>query len=111
MINKYVFKVLENQTKEGAKSLPIYWLDRLTAIFRYIFEINNVLLFFFSFFLSFRTIKISNVNEIKVNPCQPVIEKVKIHEVFNGNVLFIEIIILKDVAIIVFMFYKISKRL
>lgn len=28
-------KVLAGQQNSGSKSLPLYWLDRLTAIFRY----------------------------------------------------------------------------
>jgi len=29
-------KVINGEIKDGTKALPIYWLDRLTAIFRYI---------------------------------------------------------------------------
>lgn len=47
-------KVLSDEIKQGTKGLPLYWLDRLTAIFR--------------------TIKIRNVTN--VHPCQPVIEQV-----------------------------------
>ena len=28
-------QVLNNEIKQGTKSLPLYWLDRFTAIFRY----------------------------------------------------------------------------
>lgn len=30
-------KVINGELKEGTKALPIYWLDRLTSIFRYEF--------------------------------------------------------------------------
>lgn len=49
-------KVLANEVKQnGSKSLPLYWLDRLTTIFR--------------------TIKLRNVSE-GMHPCQPVVEEV-----------------------------------
>lgn len=53
-------KVLSSDTKQGSKSLPLYWLDRFTAIFR--------------------TIKIRNVSE-GVHPCQPVVELVSLQSI------------------------------
>lgn len=50
-------KVLNGQAQQRSKGLPLYWLDRLTAIFR--------------------TIKISNNNPVgNVHPCQPAIEQI-----------------------------------
>ena len=55
-------KVLASEVKQnGSKSLPLYWLDRLTTIFR--------------------TIKIRNGLE-SIHPCQPVVEHVTILELF-----------------------------
>ncbi|CAF0896059.1 unnamed protein product [Brachionus calyciflorus] len=48
-------KVLSNEKIQGTKGLPLYWLDRLTAIFR--------------------TVKIKNVPTSNIHPCQPVIEQ------------------------------------
>jgi transportin-3 len=49
-------KILTNEAKQGTpKSMPLYWLDRFTAIFR--------------------TIKIRNVSDGN-HPCQPVVELV-----------------------------------
>lgn len=48
--------VLNDQIKQGTKALPLYWLDRLTAIFR--------------------TLKIKNIPPNGPHPCQPVVEQV-----------------------------------
>lgn len=48
-------KVISNEVKQGSKSLPLYWLDRFTAIFR--------------------TVKIRNFID-GIHPCQPVVELV-----------------------------------
>ncbi len=48
-------KCISNEVKNGSKSMPLYWLDRFTAIFR--------------------TIRIRNVSD-RVHPCQPVVEQV-----------------------------------
>ena len=48
-------KVLSNEIHTGCKSLPLFWLDRFTAIFR--------------------TIKIRNLS-VNQHPCQPVVELV-----------------------------------
>ena len=48
-------KVISNEIKQGNKSLPLYWLDRFTAIFR--------------------TVKVRNFTD-GLHPCQPVVELV-----------------------------------
>lgn len=48
-------KVLSGEIQQGSKSLPLFWLDRMTAIFR--------------------TIKIRTISS-GVHPCQPVVEQV-----------------------------------